>query len=64
VLLSSESAEGGYSIPEVARVAPVPESTEQQHRDEGQERVVKSKSHGGDGQKKAKAAEKAADDDF
>jgi hypothetical protein len=45
-------------------VAPVPESDEQHDRDQGQERVVESESHGSDGQQEAKAAEKAVDDGF
>jgi hypothetical protein len=45
-------------------VAPVAESDEQHDRDEGQEQIVESESHGSEGQKEAKAAEKAVDDDF
>jgi hypothetical protein len=64
VPLSSGSSEGGYPIPEIASVAPVPESAEQHDRDRGKERVVESESHGSEGQKEAKAAEKAVDDDL
>jgi hypothetical protein len=62
--LSPRGADGGHSLPEIVRVALVPESAEQQDRDEGQERVVQSESHSSDGQKKAEAAEEAVDDDF
>jgi hypothetical protein len=64
VPLSSGGAEGGHSLPEIVRVVPVPESTEQHDRDRGQERIAESESHGSDGKKEAKAAEKAVDDDF
>jgi hypothetical protein len=64
VPLSSGSPEGGHSLPEIVRVVPVPESTEQHDRDEGQERIAESERHGSDGKKEAKAAEKAVDDNF
>jgi hypothetical protein len=64
VPLSSGSPEGGHSLPEIVRVTPLPESAEQHGRDEGQEWVVESESHGSDGQQEAKAAEKAVDDGF
>jgi hypothetical protein len=62
--LLAVGADRGYSPFDIVRAAPMPVGGEQRDRDESHEGVVKNQSHGSDGQKEAKAAEKAVDDDF
>src|SRR5437870_3396399 len=64
VSLPAVGADGGYSPLDLSRMMPVPVSAEQHDRDEGEEGVAKSQSHGSDSQEEAQPAEKTVDNNF